>query len=65
MGQTSAREEEVPTYFDPKNIFYDNDGNIRFGNVTNDTNDEMRRVFLSDASGNSKVPVLGYASCNF
>jgi len=35
--------------FQMKNIFYDADGNLRCGNVTNDKDEEMRQVSLNDA----------------
>ena len=51
MGCGKSKEEEVEAEgaFQPKNIFYDQDGNLRLGAVLNDKDEELRQVSLSDA----------------
>lgn len=40
--------DDAPTY-QMKNIYYDVDGNLRCGNVSNDKDEELRQVTLGDA----------------
>lgn len=53
MGIFSSKEEEdvkeIQTTFDPKNIYYDQYGNLRYGIVLNDIIEEMRRMILNDS----------------
>ena len=51
MGCGSSQEEgvnEVPIAYDPKDIYYDRTGNLRYGHVLNDKEDELRRIIISD-----------------
>ena len=53
MGCCKSKSDEdegadTPTY-QTKNIYYDTDGNLRCGNVTNDKDEELRQVTLGDA----------------
>lgn len=49
--KSKSEEDDSPEAigFQMKNIFYDADGNLRCGNVTNDKDEEMRQVSLGDA----------------
>jgi hypothetical protein len=52
MGICASQEEnenEIQTSFDPKNIYYDHTGNLRFGIVLNDIVEEMRRMIVNDS----------------
>ena len=53
MGVFSSKEEkereEIQSSYDPKNIYYDIYGNLRYGVVLNDIVEEMRRMILNDS----------------
>ncbi|CAE7699455.1 unnamed protein product, partial [Symbiodinium microadriaticum] len=60
MGCGSSKDEgkqEVPIAYDPKDIYFDRTGNLRYGHVVNDKEDELRRVIISDLAkiGNGGV----------
>mmetsp|Transcript_19981 Transcript_19981/g.28704 ORF Transcript_19981/g.28704 Transcript_19981/m.28704 type:complete len:306 (-) Transcript_19981:233-1150(-) len=51
MGCSSSSEGEevtIPPAYDPKDIYYDRYGNLRYGHVVNDREDELRRVVVND-----------------
>jgi hypothetical protein len=51
MGNSGSKgdENEIQSSFDPKNIYYDIHGNLRFGVVMNDVIEEMRRMIVNDS----------------
>lgn len=51
MGSCGSKEDEneVQSSFDPKNIYYDINGNLRYGIVLNDVIEEMRRMIVNDS----------------
>jgi hypothetical protein len=51
MGACGSKndENEIQSSFDPKNIYYDINGNLRYGIVLNDIVEEMRRMIVNDS----------------
>ena len=46
---SKSEDEDVEPQYQTKNIYYDTDGNLRCGNVTNDKDEELRQITLGDA----------------
>lgn len=59
MGSLLSKDdegaEEVTSSYDPKNIYYDQHGNLRYGIVLNDIIEEMRRMILNDSISDVRV----------
>lgn len=68
MGCCSSKTDEedaaVPMMYQTKNIYYDTDGNLRFGNVDNDRDEELRQITMGDAHATKlKEEVCKYEIC--
>ena len=56
---SKSEEDEVEPAYQVKNMYYDLNGNIRCGHLSNDKDSELRQVTLGDAQAMKLMEEVG------